>query len=54
MNYVTFNTKSFYERKARIEQKDVEFYMLYEPTTEVEVNKLDLLVFTIPDEYRFP
>jgi hypothetical protein len=53
LNDLTFNTKSFYERKAKVQDK-VEFYMLLEPSTLLADYPIDRLQFRLPEEYQFP
>ncbi|EGR31412.1 hypothetical protein IMG5_110280 [Ichthyophthirius multifiliis] len=50
---LTFNTLSFYDRKARPNQ-DVELYMLLQPKTSVNQFKVDRILFRIPEEFNYP
>lgn len=48
------NTKSFAGRKAKIEETTIQFYMIFDPKTLVSPNRIDRMVFTLPNEYGYP
>lgn len=52
--YVTFNRKSFNDRKAVIAAKDIEYYMIYAPKINQTTGQITRLVFTLPTEFGYP
>ncbi|KAL4456526.1 hypothetical protein ABPG74_000633 [Tetrahymena malaccensis] len=54
LSYLTFNTKSFFDREARICQTQIEFYMILFPNTSIQNYKIDQLVFRLPNEFGYP
>jgi len=53
LNDLTFNTLSFYDRKARIGDK-IEYYMLLKPKTLPSDYQIDRLIFRLPEEFDYP
>jgi len=47
------NTKSFYDRRGRINDK-CEFYMAFLPKTLLSTAKIDKWIFYIPEEFSYP
>ncbi|EAR88763.2 hypothetical protein TTHERM_00259620 (macronuclear) [Tetrahymena thermophila SB210] len=54
LSYLTFNTKSFFDREARICQTQIEFYMILFPNTQINNYKIDQMVFRLPNEFGYP
>ncbi|KAL4505390.1 hypothetical protein ABPG72_002452, partial [Tetrahymena utriculariae] len=54
LSYLTFNTKSFFDREARICQTQIEFYMILFPNTSIKNYQVDQLVFRLPNEFGYP
>jgi len=53
LNDLTFNTLSFYDRKARLGYK-IEYYMLLRPKTLPSDYVIDKMVFRLPEEFDYP
>jgi len=53
LNDLTFNTLSFYNRKARIGDM-VEYYMLIKPISLLSYRPITKMVFRLPDEFSYP
>lgn len=54
LKILTFNTKTFYERKAKISEDQIEFYMAFRPKTLVATARIDKFIFHVPEEFKYP
>jgi hypothetical protein len=55
----TFNTLSFWERRAKLGDTNVEFHLLLKPSEELQnqatgITGVDKIVFEVPDQFGFP